>query len=326
MHLRTTLFFLLAISLLLSNCSSPNEIVETESDLENQFARGRVKSIKYYSYDLDTNQGRIPIPPPITRPLTRFETLEEFNPEGNYKRIQYFSEAGDLVSTRRFEYDSDGKLVKWKETGEDLPRAHYTEYSYTEEGNLETILEVGMNHQQISKEIYSYDDQGNRVHTQKYHDNEEVFEEVFMEYDGNGNMLTREYHRGNSRKIHHITTNEAGYITLSRDSSFHSDVYSGRSVIKRNKIGQWIDESHFDADDNLTFHHLAHYDTLGNMTRFIWTFDAPKLEELTLEAFNVNKDITHVYEYDDQMNWVRKVSYNYEMPGQIVEREIEYYD
>ena len=106
--------------------------------------------------------------------------------------------------------------------------------------------------------------------------------------------------------------------------------------------GNKIEENIYKSDGSLDYKDTYEYDNKGNKIEFNeYDSDGSLLWKFRLEYDNIGNIIESIeydsdgivesegsfeFEYDENLNWVKKIEHKNTIPNKIIEREIEYYD
>lgn len=218
--------------------------------------------------------------------IQEYHTKTYYNPEGNKKNKEYFSENGDLLYTETFTYTEDQKLIKSELSDPERNMVVIKDYEYNSDGFVETKSE---NEIVTVVNEYKINDQGNIIYNKETSliDNN-IFTEKTNEYKNNQLIKTV------------VKYGKDGYIIN----------------YKYNQLSQPIEEVIFDLKNNLVSKKRRKFDEKSNIVEEFLYDSQGKLK--------TNNRI--LYEYDENKNWLKRTQYanNIEQPISNTMRTIKY--
>ncbi len=173
--MKTTFIALLAFSLCL-----PLAGAEKKTDVEKAGYKGRVKSVKVSSFDIEQIDGKL------------VRTGLVFPGEN----ITKYDEKGNMLEEVR--YGSSGKIRS---------KSTYI-YKYNEKGNKVEEVRYGSNDDTKSKGTYKYDDKGNKVEEAVYTASGKLDSKRTYKYDENENLVET------------LTYDASGKVTLKNSTKY----------------------------------------------------------------------------------------------------------
>ena len=283
---------------------------KTETDLEKQGFKGKVKSIKSTTYKAIEKFGEIEKGEEVDK------LLSIFNEMGNFTE-RIYSKNGKIDSKQTYIYNDQGNIIDKKEYDSDGNLKLQTTYNYDDNGNK--IEENTFGGYQTQKTTYKYDDKGREVESlmtlsfQGINGSAEL--RITKEYDQKGNIIEeKNYNNHNKLSSKGIYTyDERGnkikeiFINLDSKKPEEKNIYIYDKNNNKIEVQEYISE-------NLSEKTIIKYDEKGNI-----------LEE-HITDFNKNMSFKIVYKNDKIGNPIEKIYYNNEIPHIVDEIEIEYYN
>ncbi|MCS5420653.1 MULTISPECIES: hypothetical protein [Psychrilyobacter] len=275
----------LTFIILLSACGGIKKTSET--DLKISGLKGRVKSVKYSTYDTELKFGEI-------KKGTRSSS-------GQDNRYYYFNEKevkieeGERDSYDRiqrktlYKYNDEGKLIQTSDFDSRVEFAGKTIYTRDDKGNLIEASDFNSKGEFIGKIIYTRDSKGNAVETNSYNSMGSLNSKFKFEYDKKGRVLESIYY-GSDGEL--------------RDKTYFK--YDGKGRVIEVKLI---------TEDSIFIKNFK--------------YENKEKDDVTLmiqyEGYLTMSKTRYMYKYDENGNWIQKISIEDEKPKVIEEREIEYY-
>lgn len=275
----------LTLIILLSACGGRRE--ERETHLKILGLKGRVKSVKYSSYDAELKFGEIK---KGARSSSRLENrYYYFNEEGVKIEDGECDSYGQIQRKRLYKYNDSGKLIEVRNFNSKDEFRGKTIYRIDDKGNLIETSDFNAEGQFMGKIIYTRDDKGNAVETNSYDSMGSLNSKFKFKYDRKGRVLESIYygHGGELEEETYIKYDGKGKKTEVKV------ITEGSVIIK-----------------NLKYENKEK-DELTAMIKF--------------ENYLIMSKTIYKYKYDENGNWIEKISIEDEKPKIIQEREFEYY-
>ncbi|RZT96007.1 hypothetical protein EV201_0636 [Ancylomarina subtilis] len=312
----------------------------TNSDISKLNLKGKVKSIKEFSY---TCKSKL-IGDSVTylKAERKREEIEEYYPEetslnndnilffneqGCIEKINLFTDGDIIFYNNRYEYDKDNKRIteyEYKYNSSKL--AKISNYIYNDENLLKKKVIDNANGSPYGYIEYVYDDNDRKILTVGYRAGKGIIYKKNYKYDGNSNLI--EFSLFHSFNDEYGSGDEGRRFTKER---YKYD--SNNNIISKNMI----------ASGEKPWKTFAYqYDEQSNLIKVIETDTGHILGN------GYVKEIDYLYTYDDKGNWVTQVKLEkkspdfdtvYEngnfvkkeitpkkTPKYYIERSIEYYD
>ncbi len=275
----------LTLIILLAACGGIGKVNET--DVKILGLKGGVKSVKYTTYDAELKFGEIK------------KGVRSGSSRDN--RYYYFNEKE--VKTEVGERDSFDQIQR------------KTLYKYNDKGNLIQTSNFNSKSEFTGKTIYTRDNKGNLIETGDFNSKGDFIGKIIYTRDNKGNA---------------IETNNYDFIgSLSSKFKFEYD-----------KKGRVLESIYYGSDGELREKTYIKYDEKGRSIEvklvigtsvFIESlkYGNKEKDDLTLmiksENYSIMSKTIYTYVYDENGNWIEKVSMKEKKPRVIEEREIKYY-
>ena len=307
-------FFFISALLSHSFLFSQNSLDYT--DLENEGLKGKVKSVKQQFYDAHDSSGKMVLYP------------QKSSWGDNY--IQKYDSKGN--ETDKIEYSlNDTFLIKFF-------------YKYDDKGNLIEILTTSKPNDSYRRIVCKYNEKNKCVEEARFSEGGEVYSKYTYKYDEKGNNTNENYF-----DYLDSTSNYTAIFKYNTEGIFESYQEFDWEKKIRVDITYKLDEKGeiTESTDNLYPNPFGKttrytYDEKGNMTsqdnsnefdddtgrKKTWTYDAMgNITEINVQSsMGTNHGSTkYEYEYDKQGNWIKKTQYSDDELGQIIMRDIVYY-
>lgn len=247
----------LALTLLLWSCSNTVQ----ENSLKSHKLKGKVKSVKQYSYDSlqsITEQAALVVP----------VIVKSYNPEGNIVSYTVFNADGsvnsdivtnyydgysvdsmyfknDLISQSTQEYNSKGLITKSAGNGiiDNSPgRQNGTDYKYDKNSNLIEVVEYNKNRKLLSRVTYKYNSSDQKIETREYNSLNKLEGHEVYEYDKQANKIKSSYYNSLG-VLDHVNTygyNEKGdEIEASSHTISRNHRSNGKSLYEYDSNENW---------------------------------------------------------------------------------------
>ena len=205
---------------------------------------------------------------------------------GEIQEIQKID--GSLFNKETYKYDTKGNLIE-------RSIRHYTvdsfsdkkTYKYDAKGNrIEANGFRGEGNGQPYEETYQYDAKGNLIYTFT-----SLFTSYNYKYDDNGNLIEGI-----------VSGDEGGPVCI--------------STYKYDDNGNTIEENNYNPDGSLISKITFEYDDKGNyIERNSYDTEGSFWEKETFK-----------YKFDEEGNWIKRITFKNQIPESIEEREYEYYE
>lgn len=300
MQLRSSLLLPILIVAMLCACQMSPEVT-TRSDLDLRNLKGNVKTITEINYTVN----------------------------GKYKTTILFNEQGFI--TEQATYNPDGSLIrKWVNEYDDQNR-QLTRHCYVLDDSLSYILRYHYNNhgKLASTQLQAPDGTPIRKYTTHYDDRQNVIKETALAEDATFKYLVLHKYNAQNKVAEEV------YIDSMRNNTY-KQIYKYNNELLIDEI------SLKSPDDSLIkktrYTYLAdkkldkayNYNTRGELVSVkSYTYDELSNVVEVMEIFSEDKthrNQTFQYSYDQQGNWTfLSESVNHE-PGNIITRDIEYYN
>ncbi len=284
-----------------------------KNDLSELNLKGKVKSSTDISYKMKNLSGE------IRRNLDTY-----------LKRIILFNENGNIIE--KCYYKLFESFFKGPNLNDNLYKETKYTYKYDKE-NLkvkESIFAIKHETDEIliNESTYEYNDNGNMIGEYSY--NKDTLSEYYnYEYDNKGNLIKKclydSYNSLCEKSIYGYIDNKTGTLLKSIDLNENINIieecfcYSPRYyrvyVCEYDYKWNKHNECYYNSDETLEIEINHYYDSNG--------------VEISKEHVEVEINPIHInykYEYDKNSNWRKKTELIDNIPQEITEREIEYYE
>ncbi|WP_196889384.1 hypothetical protein [Aureivirga sp. CE67] len=240
--------------------------------------------------------------PSTTEEMKLYKKVKSIK-ESKYKVAENFGVVvkKGLLNTSLFIFDPYGRLKEKNEftSGGALEKKYIFEFNTR--GKCISMNRYNPNGALYGKMIYHYD--ANEVL------------QMFTVVDENGNMKYRtvyEYDKKGKLKSETLYKNETQIISY---KTFENDSH-----------GNIILENYFADKKKLQLEKTTfEYDKKGNLIKKgNFKIEQPTAKEIKKKMFLVDQ-ITYVYAYDKNFNWIQKTIYKNNVAQEIIERKIEYF-
>ncbi len=260
---------------------------QTKSDLTKHKANGQIYCMYHKVYEAKMEDGNL-----VYGGLAKNCNTSYFDQEGKLYQFQTHNKNGHIKTNKSFEYDQENNLVKttllyYKNMN--VVETCENLYSYLD-GKLDIIKEY-RNSQLLTLKKYTYS-QDNIAKITTYDNNDQIID--CIEY--------KSYQDKNPTEI-----------------SFTNNAYENNCTLKY-KNGLWV-EMIFDQTNKIEVERDDNgLPITSSRCTFTYGEDGEEYEISDLQ-------IRYEYEYDQQGNWIKRVSYNRQtnQPINILDREITYY-
>lgn len=283
--MKTKITIALIFIILLSACGGIKKGDKT--DVKILGLKGRVKSIKYSSYNAELKFGEI-------KKGMRSNSKEDnryyyFNIEG-VKVEDGESDFDDVIQKKTlYKYDKNERLIQSSEYNSKDKFIGKTIYTRDDKGRLTEASKYNSEDEFIGKIIYIRDDRGDAIEKNIYDLNGVLSSKFKFEYDKKGRVLESRHYRSDGRLL------EEKYIKYDGD---------GKILEEKLKIGTTIYVKDYRYEDK----------------------DREDVTLITQSKdFSIMSKTKNIYKYDKIGNWIEKTSVEDGKPKVIKERKIEYY-
>jgi len=271
--------------ILLAACGGIRKVSET--DVKISGLKGRVKSVKYSTYNAELKFGEI-------KKGVRSSS-------GQDNRYYYFNEKE--VKIEEGERDSFDQIQR------------KTLYKYNDKGNLSQTSNFNSEGEFTGKTIYTRDNKGNLIETGDFNSKGGFIGKIIYTRDNKGNAVE----------------------TNSYDSM---GILNSKFKFEYDKKGRILESIYYGSDGELREKKYSKYDGKGRTIEvklvigtsvFIkdLKYENKEKDDLTLmiksENYSIMSKTIYTYVYDENGNWIEKISIEDKKPRVIEEREIEYY-
>jgi hypothetical protein len=276
-----------------------------DSDREKSGFRGYVKSVRQYTQEIDSENGR------LNGTKAALNSVEVFDVSG--RRISYASYSdGKILYKNSLIYSAQGKLMEVRTIhSENLYLCDKKTYLYNEFGKLAEEQCFIENGKIVGKRIYNYDEKG------YFLEEKSISMEEKSKYFNN--YVTRRKFDDKGREIERATVKKVGDEWQPEDfrSGFYKWIFfydSRGNIVRRHQIK--ADESIFGISESF-------YDEKGN-----------EIETIEFNTDGTLKDRQfYQYEFDNLGNYVKEIAYEWVsengktffQPSEITYRKIEYH-
>jgi hypothetical protein len=318
--MKTNVFIWLILSILICSCSGGKKANQNDLDEINLY--GDVKSVKEFAY----------------------EAIDKFGEISNGKRISdpYLSKLfGLVVSTNKSEM-AEIKQPAW------LTLANNSVRFYNDKGNMTEMIYYNIDGNISTRSIYKYNTKGNNIETNRYESNGNLYEKIIYIYDDKCNNIEEvRYNPDGSIEFKFLFSydndgNKTGVNEICK-SSYDDSYFEIKCSVdyKFDNQGNVIEKIEYSSDGSLDNKCSYIYDDNDNMIQKIRQSsnetDHDKYKFSYDEKGNIVEEskydklgqlqycYKYKYEFDDKMNWIRRIDYENEIPCYVIERQIEYY-
>lgn len=231
--------------------------------------------------------------------------------EINYKAVVMTGEiqTGDIIDKTIYSFNDKGNKIEeniYRADGSlDASGSGKYNYKYDDKGNMieenyyrsyyDKSSNGWISSPNYEKNIYKYDNKGNMIEENLYDEPKgSLFAKYICKYDDKGNNIEDDY-----------------YMYINGDSLksiFHIFKYDDKENI--------IEHNEYQADGSLYYKFIYNYDNIGN-----------KIEEKCyIYTISPSLDYNYYYKYvyDKTGNWIKKTTFENDIPEKITEREIKY--
>jgi YD repeat-containing protein len=312
------LILIMASMMFISGCTTgqtPNQ-VKKKTSLEKVGLKGKVKSIRAIEYDVVFNRFGNIMKGSIKSYGTNY--LWKYNEKGNM--IEYHLFLDKYIYKYIYKYDKNDNLIEENEYNLDGSLDSKNTYKYDDKGNLVEKNEYDADGNLDDKDTYKYkyDDKGNLI--EKIHDNTDVGKYTYK-YDYKGNIIEEnQYYSDGNLYLKSIYNDKGNMI--------EEDCYFSYNTYTRDNKGNEIKN-----DSGITYKATYKYNDKGNMIEMnkyypyggCWGTKYDNKGNGTSGSFS-NWEYTYKYEYDEQGNWIKMITYTDGYPDEVTERTINYYE
>ncbi|WP_028856034.1 hypothetical protein [Psychrilyobacter atlanticus] len=275
----------LTLIILLSACGGRGKDKETHVKILGLV--GKVKSVKYSTYDAELKFGEI-------KKGARSSSREDnryycFNEEGIKIEDGEYDSYDQIQMKRLYRYNDNGKLIEVRNFNSKDKFIGKTIYKIDGKGNLVETNDFNSKGEFVDKIIYTRDDKGNAIETNSYDSMGSLISKFKFEYDRKGRVLESIYY-------------ESG------------DEMEEKTYIKYDGKGRTV-EIKVITEGNVIIKNLKYENKEKDEVTTMIKFE---------NYLNMSKTI-YKYKYDENGNWIEKISIEGEKPKVIEEREFEYY-
>jgi hypothetical protein len=316
-----------------------------KNNLELLDLKGRVKSLKEISYQAVEKLGKI-----LKGKLDRQQDTGDdfyylFNEYGNISEsIIYSSNDGSPIVKFSDKYDEFGNKIETNQFYFQDNRNSKTTYKYNDKGNKIEEIHYNSNGSPYTKTIKKYNDKGNEIESYDYKSDGSLESKWTRKYDDTGKLIEMNYFK--------IGINNRDVLV-----DIYTYMYDNNGIKledKRNHLMEqscWIDTYKYDDKGRMIeqtthrngsfFSDLIYiYDDTGKIiegiehnpmyqnkyAKFTLKYDESG-QQTGLNQYDISDNLFFkvIYLYDNQKNWIQKITYKNNSPQHIIERAIEYY-
>lgn len=279
------------------------------NDLKTMGLQGNVKNLREIKYNAVEKSGE------ITKGSKVGELSFEFDLFGN-KNVWIFSTSNGELRRVTYQYEN-GYLIEEINFEPNGSLSYRISYKYDNTGNiLEETFYNSASNVWARRETYKYDNKNNKIE--------------WIDYLSDGTISLRSTHKYNEGG------NEIEQNRYSSDGSLLD-----KWIFKHDEKGNVIELYDYEPDGSLDRTFLKQYDEKGNkievsiyrfgklISKETWIYDEKgniiDQTELGPNGSLIQK-YTYKNEFDNNGNWIKQISYEYDIPLYVIEREIVYYD
>lgn len=243
------------------------------------------------------------------------ETVRIYDKEGIHCLREFNLMDKDTLSPYNFLFDNFGKLQQVEVGTLGQPWCnHY--YKYNNQGLLSEVTIKIHKTGDVQTQHYEYDENKRMI---AYSDvSERHSQHFFQKYDENGKLIEKKLLDTSRTSKTYYEVDDNGEITDEKHFDYSNAPNTDDSYIERyiyNELGQVIEETTTDLEGNITYKYSYTYNKHGDL-KASTTFSAKN---------NETYKYTYTYKYDEQGNWIEKISL---CDGELDEEEkriIQYY-
>ncbi len=297
---------LLLTSASLSSCSgtsststkAPNE-TRKKTDLEQENLKGKIKIIKTIYDDAESLKSIKNVCLPVKCDEHK-NSITYYDKKGNLtEKYDYYHEVNDCYENAWYE----GYIYKYNDKGHKIEKLIYRpskvlrerrSYRYNDEGEL--IEEIAFDTDSVLrwKKAFQYDKEKHTTHISWHKDDGSLDGKENYKYASQGGRL---------EKV------EWAWYSV-------GDNFNGCKTYKYDNNENVIEETTYNTKNELMTKRTIRYDNQGNETEWL--------------NYNIKDSIelrrTYEYKYDNQGNWIQRVTREDAVATGLVERQIVYYD
>lgn len=219
------------------------------------------------------------------------------NSEKNNDWKQY-NLSGNVKSFKQTVYDAEEKFGEIEKG----------DISYRNAMNKRVISQNDRNKQVI------FNQKGNTVEENGYDSDGDLNYKILYKYDKQGNIIEwKQYDTDESLSSKGVPKyDKQGNIVEWKQYDADGNLQYKRLIDKQGNIIEW---NEYDADGNLEYKILYKYDENGN-----------SIEEIANDFSGKSDEYKYEYEFDNKGNWINRLGFRNNIPKEITEREIEYFN
>lgn len=275
----------LTLIILLSACGGRGKARETHAEILG--LNGKVKSVKYSTYDAELKFGEI--------------KKGSRSSSGQDNRYYYFNEKGVKVEEGEYDFYDQIQMKRL--------------YRYNDSGRLMEVSDFNSKDEFAGKKIYRVDDKGDLIET--------------SDFDLKGGFMG---------KIIYIRDDKGHAVEINSYDSM--GILGSKFKFEYDRKGRILESIYYGSSGELEEETYIKYDgegrklevkviTEGNVVVKNFKYENKEKDDLTtmikFENYLIMYKTIYRYKYDENGNWIEKISIEDEKPKVIVEREIEYY-
>lgn len=331
----------LASAIILSGCSGHKQSkmmgIMSVFEINNLSAdglalKGNVKSVKTSTYKVKIEDGEVQKGELAERDvMTPYETdpnavvVKDFNEEGQIIAIRKYNTEMTLLSETKFSWQGDNLLnqdnylcdYQYEVGNPDIVKKETsinTEYKYDGDALTESVCN---NDNYITKTSYTTDSDGSVLGFVRSSDNYDTINYCVNTYQSGRIVKKEEF--GTMTATVDYNYSDDDVIEETTTIKLLSDLYDMKKGIYQNGlltscVAGWTREIGAPVEE------LIDGLTLG----FTYN-DSKDLMKIVYTSEGKSSECTFEYEYDDNSNWIKRISYIDSQPRYIEERTIDYY-
>lgn len=263
---------------------------QQKNDLQKYNLNGKVKSCTQWRYKAVEKNGKIEKGDKIYAKRVNYQTL--FNERGNeLERVIYLSDKKEYKYIMK--YDESECLIE---------------------------IDVYSSEKLVGKVIFEYDENKNNIEMKEYNANGKLQSKYTFEYSPNGNKIKENGYGVDGSYIGHKKKFKYNNEKLIEESTYYKGDLVQKTVYEYKKGYKLGNTKKYEKDGSfmptLAESVVAKYDKNDNVTEKRIYYSENVLAYLVI----------YKYEYDKQKNWIKSTKYIDNIPYEIIERNIEYYE
>ncbi len=234
---------------------------------------------------------------------------------------EYFSSDGSVTGNMTLHYDEKGHLIELKE--HNVNGTFTYTYRYDDSGNrIEEKAYVNGHLEKTKTVTYRYNKKGNII--------EKIYAGniSFKRYDDNGHLIEERYspdftsgrhcaYQKVMKRCGHSGCGAESYCTYQYDdrgNRIKANCNGEQIIYRYDSNNNEIEESCGSPSHKPWYQSIHQYDDKNNL-----------IKEKRIENDTIGKDRSYRYLYDKQGNWIKKITFEKDIPQLIEERQFTYY-